>query len=163
LRQQCCNSLLVNFLIRYTIQKLTEEAIFNYLSGIDQYLVPALSSRVDIRSYSDKLHCKAIHFCALDNDCLIGMAACYFNEPAGKVGYISSFSVSELYRNKSVAANLFKLISDYGLSKGFEKIRLGVYRLNEPAIMLYKKSGFHKEKQDSNNEFVMMTCLLKEV
>jgi len=146
--------------IRYKIQKLPGEVIFNYLTAIDQSLIPPLSTRVDIRDYSEKLQCNAIHFCALDNDSLVGIVACYFNEPEGKTGYISSFSVVESHRSKGIAGNLLKSVTDYAINKGFETIILRVFRHNKAAINLYEKFGFYKETQDNLNEFVKMKYVL---
>jgi len=149
--------------IKFTILRLTEEEIFNYLSDIDQHLIPSLSSRVNIRDYSKKLHQHAVHFCALDNTNLIGIALCYFNDPEGNCVYISSFSVLKNYHNQGIAGKLLKTVVEYAKSEGFEKLSLKVFKNNQSAIMLYKKSGFISDPYGEADDFIIMTNNLKLV
>lgn len=147
-------------MIVYKIQKLTEEAIYNYLLDLDKSLLPTLSSRVNIKDYSWKLCNYALHFCAFDEKQMVGIVACYFNDPNNKTGYITSFSVRKSYRNKGIASTLLKTVIQYANSKGFSKIELKVYSANESAIMVYKKFGFYKEPHSLNNEFISMYLIL---
>lgn len=148
-------------MIVYRIQKLTEDTIYNYLIALDKSLLPTLSSRVNIKDYSCKLHNYALHFCAFDEEQLVGIAACYFNDPDSMTVYITSFSVIKSYRNKGIASTLLKIVIQYAKSKGFSKIDLKVYSANESAITFYENFGFYKESHSGNNVFISMSLILK--
>jgi ribosomal protein S18 acetylase RimI-like enzyme len=149
-------------MLTYEILKLSKNEILTYLAVIDKKLIPKLSGRVDLDQYSEKLFNNAIHFCVTEEEIIIGFCACYFNNPVKKTGYISSFSVSESFREKGIAKNLLKFVTEYGLSIGYEKIILNVYFLNKTAIILYEKCGFTKQQKEIDNNFIVMTYYLKE-
>ncbi|NLD47926.1 MAG: GNAT family N-acetyltransferase [Clostridiaceae bacterium] len=147
-------------MIEYRIQKLTEETIYDYLMALDKSLLPTLSSRVNIKDYSCKLCNYALHFCAFDEEQMVGIVAGYFNDPDNKTVYISSFSVIKSHRKKGIASTLLKKVIHYAISKGFSKIDLQVYIANESAITFYENFGFNKEFDSGKNEFISMSLIL---
>jgi len=60
-------------------------------------------------------------------------------QPQDKLGWISTLGVSPEYRRKGIAEALLVQCEE---ELGFPRIRLSVRRSNEPAISLYKKSGY---------------------
>lgn len=128
---------------------------------MDPYLVPTLSSRIDIRSYSEKLHNYATHFSAWDKDYPVGIALCYFNKPEEGVGYISSFSVRNEYQKKGIAGNLIKKVTKYAKEEHFSKISLEVNKSNMNAIKFYEKYGFKPIYRDATDQFFSMILILK--
>jgi len=128
---------------------------------MDPYLVPTLSSRIDIRSYSEKLHNYATHFSAWDKDYPVGIALCYFNRPETGVGYISSFSVRNEYQKKGIAGNLIRKVAEYARERHFSKISLEVYKYNLNAIKFYEKYGFKSICRDVTGQFFSMILILK--
>lgn len=127
---------------------------------MDPYLIPPLSSRIDIRSYSEKLHNYAIHFSAWDEDYPVGIALCYFNRPETGVGYISSFSVRNEYQKKGIAGILIKNVTKYAREEHISKINLEVYRCNHNAINFYKKYGFKPVYRNETDQFSSMVLIL---
>jgi ribosomal-protein-alanine N-acetyltransferase len=122
--------------------RLTENEIFNYLQNNEDIFIPSLSSRVDLRKFSLKLSERAVHFCAFDNDLLIGLIACYFNDLVTLTGFISTASVVKEYQGQGIASALLDAAVEYGKSKGFTRIMLEVRNENEPAIKIYRECGF---------------------
>jgi len=148
-------------MFNYSIKKLTANEIFNYLSALDKNLIPPLSLRVNIWRYSEKLQNNAVHFCVFDGNSLIAMAACYFNNPSGEIGYITSFSVTKPYLRKGIATKMLNLIIDYAKAKGYNSISLNVNKLNDIAVEFYYKSGFKIEGNVDDSGYILMKYLIK--
>ncbi|MCE5348308.1 MAG: GNAT family N-acetyltransferase [Bacteroidales bacterium] len=121
---------------------LTITEINNYLIKNDLIFVPSLSTRFDINNFAIKLNKYAIHFCAHQEEKLIGFSGCYFNNIKIRTGFISNFSVIKEFQGMGVAKNLLSSIIEYGSRNGFIQIKLQVYISNLPAIQFYTKYGF---------------------
>lgn len=121
---------------------LSEKEISDYLKENDDLFVPALSKRLNIEEYAKKLHFYATHFSVFDNDRLVGMAACYFNDMLSKTGYISTVSVKREYQGLKILTRLLSIIAWYGELNKFEKMKLEVRLDNAQALHVYKKSGY---------------------
>jgi ribosomal protein S18 acetylase RimI-like enzyme len=148
-------------MFNYSIKKLTANEIFNYLSVLDKNLIPPLSLRVNIWNYSEKLQNNAVHFCVFDDNTLVGLAACYFNNFSEKTGYVTSFSVTEPYLRKGIARELLNMITDYAKAQGYLYITLRVNRLNDIAVGFYIISGFKVEGNVDDSGYILMKYLIK--
>lgn len=145
-------------MITYKTDKLSAGEISNYLLSCSNDFIPPLKERIDIEAFSLKLQQHAIHFCAKDRDMLAAFAACYFNDIAGRKGYVSTFSVRKAYRNLGIGSEMLEMIKRYGRANGFVEISLRVYCNNLAAIKLYEESGFSgKDKW----EYMLMTYQVK--
>lgn len=129
-------------MIAYKIKKSTQKDLLLHLEKCDALFVPALSSKVDLTIYADKLTNNAQTFEAWYDVALIGVIAAYFNDLQTKTGFITSVSVLEKYNNQGIATQLMKLTKEYAIQNGFEKIQLEVHPENENAIRFYTKEAF---------------------
>jgi len=137
-------------MIEYRQIQLPESEILNYLNENEAIFNPKLSLRLDIKAYSQKLHKYATHFCAYDNNRLIGLIACYFNDRINKSGFISSVSVIEEYHGLGITMDLLMLVINYGKLNNFNNIKLEVKSENISATSIYKKIGFVEIAQRNN-------------
>lgn len=112
--------------------------------------MPPLSIRLDIDNYAVKLNRFAVHFCAILNDKLIGFSGCYFNDPFNNIAFISSLSIVREFQRKGVSKKLLTTIIQFGIKKGFCRIRLQVHVSNKPALRLYSGNGFLETSRNMN-------------
>ena len=134
--------------------QLSAPDIYDYLRNNENLFVPPLSMRLDLKSYSKKLHKYAVHFCAFDYNRLVGLIACYFNDPTKKIAFISSVSVVKEFQEMGIFSALFSLVRNYGVLNQFNNLQLEVNSENQNAIKIYKKIGF--EDIDHKNQIVTM-------
>ena len=134
--------------------QLSAPDIYDYLRNNENLFVPPLSVRLDLKSYSKKLHKYAVHFCAFDYNRLVGLIACYFNDLTKKTAFISSVSVVKEFQEMGVFSALFSLVRNYGVLNQFNNLQLEVNSENQNAIKIYKKIGF--EDIDHKNQIVTM-------
>jgi len=75
------------------------------------------------------------------------------NEMTGQTsGFIYDIYVTEKHRDKGVGARLMKEAENYCKQKGYTRISLMVSTHNQPAIQLYRKTGFKDEQMFMEKE-----------
>jgi ribosomal protein S18 acetylase RimI-like enzyme len=128
----------------YTGQKVaTSGEINEFLKKSDNEFHPRLSSRVNIKDYSEKLCENAVLIIAkLNNQDIVGINAFYANDINSMKAYLSNINVLQEYQGIGIASNLIKKMITYLNHKGFKEISLEVYKDNLNAISLYKYFGF---------------------
>ncbi len=137
-------------MIEYTRAKLSHEEIYNYFNENKEIFKPPLTTRLDLKEYSLKLHKYATHFCAYSDRKLIGLIACYFNNEVNKTGFVSSVSVNMKFHREGIFFNLMSEVINFGRNNGFVKIKLEVRVENISVTHLYKKIGFRKVSRSEN-------------
>lgn len=116
--------------------------IEEHLLACDDSFKPRLSSYVKIKEYSRKIFDNAIRFEAWSDNKIVGLLACYFNDPQKKCGHITNVSTLKDFAGKGVGGRLLKECINYAENNGFVSIGLEVFCDNMAAISLYKKNGF---------------------
>jgi len=138
-------------MIEYKTNTASEGDILEHLQKADEYFVPALSSRIDLRAYAEKLHHHAVLSEAWENDELIGLIGTYFNDKHGKTGFISNVSVLKPYMGKGISKELLHQCLEHGRQQGFKEVQLEVGISNSQAIRFYEKSGFRQLNKNEHN------------
>ena len=140
----------MNSEITYSHNTASETDVFRHLSKCNLDFIPALSERVDVQEYSQKLYKKAERFEAWKAGVLVGLLATYCNDSKpSSTAYITSVSIELNSRGEGIGESLLKQCIAYVIPKGFRAITLEVGKENHSAIGLYKKFGF---KQFSVND-----------
>ena len=103
---------------------------------------PALSDRVDIDEYAQKIGSRAMRFEAWAGGTLVGLAAVYANDPTGEMAFLTSVSVVRDHQGQGVATALLARVIDSTRRKGFKRLALEVERENVAAVRLYTRAGF---------------------
>lgn len=145
--------------VEYLFDKATAEQIYEHLMCCDADFVPALSSRVEIKDYANKIVNKAIRFEAWLDNTMVGLVAAYCNDQEGKIAYITSASVLRAWTGNGIAMRMINQCIEHVKELGMVQINLQVASENTPAIRLYEKSGFTAGK--ANVPFVSMSLYLK--
>lgn len=148
-------------LIKLDVTDITELEMFLY--KVDEDFEPALSSRVDLKSYARKLMDNAIIFKACDKLNVIGLVACYANDPSKVNAYIPFVAVNRDYRGRGVGRVLLNKVITELKGDGFKNLSLTV-RKTSKAFYLYKNLGFkiYSEFKYDNTDIVGVN-MVKEV
>jgi len=140
--------------ITFRIRTASEEEILNHLSECNNSFIPALSTKVDLISYSTKIVEKAITFEAWHEDKLAGLIAAYFNDSKKGTGYITNLSIVPEFTGRGIGSELLLNCISYAVKEDYYEIKLEVNRLNLEAISLYKKHNF--VQMDDRDDNVIM-------
>lgn len=133
--------------------------ISNHLVECDDRFAPRLSERVDIGSYSAKIHQHAIRFEMWCDDELIGLVAVYFDE-SGKMAFITNVSISAPFLGRGIASTLVGITVHRAIEYRLDRICLQVDATNRNALRLYEKHGFSALADEAGS--VSMVLDLKE-
>lgn len=144
--------------IEYAINRSSVANIAVHFFRADAAFVPALSSRVEVSAYAQKLHDRAVRFEAWLGDELVGLVASYCNQPDGGKSFITSVSVLPKFQGLGIASWLMRQCMDHARSLGFGQIELQVDQHSMPAVALYQKLGFEIVAR-SGSTFTMGTKL----
>jgi ribosomal protein S18 acetylase RimI-like enzyme len=120
--------------------------------------VPALSERVCIYEYCNKLYKNAEIISCHNNNNLVGTIGMYCNDLSGSVAYISTVCVHPTMRGKKIGDLLLSTAKVVAKDKGMKTIKLEVDRNNYKAISLYLKKGF-KQCENLTDTFYMEIIL----
>ena len=124
------------------VNQSTTHEIVTHLASADASFVPTLSSRVDIQVYAQKLQDCAVRFEAWLDEELVGLVACYCNQPDQGRAFVSSVSVLLQYQGLGIAERLIRHCIKHARGLGFLQMELEVDQRSLPAIALYQKLGF---------------------
>jgi ribosomal protein S18 acetylase RimI-like enzyme len=113
----------------------------------------------DILQLCKKISENAERFEYWDNNLLIGLFACYYNDTATLTGYITIASVSSDHRNMGIGSELLGNTLRYGFENGFKNIKIEVNKQNHRAIRFYEKNEFAIETQ-TKKSFIMINSLI---
>ena len=125
------------------VNQSTTHEIVNHLALADASFVPTLSSRVDMQVYAQKLQDCAVRFEAWMGEELVGLVACYCNQPGNARAFVSSVSVLLQFQGLGIAERLIRHCIKHARGLGFAQIELEVDQRSLPAIGLYQKLGFN--------------------
>lgn len=147
--------------INYQIKIAITADILKHFKMCNKNFISLLETRINLKDFAGKIFYKTITFEAWNNNNLIGLLSCYFNDNTKFLGFINHVSVCKEFQGKGISRNLLKMCIQYGIKNGFKKISLEVAVDNYVAISLYKKNGFIK--LGSNNGFMVMELFLGEI
>ena len=129
--------------IVYSVNRSSAAEIAAHLLRADAAFEPALSNRVDIRAYAQKLYDRAVRVEARLGGELVGLVASYCNQPEGGKSFVTSVSVLPECQGLGIAGQLMRQCIEQARGLGFCQIGLEVDQCSLPAIALYQKLGFN--------------------
>jgi ribosomal protein S18 acetylase RimI-like enzyme len=143
--------------ISFYIKRLSRDEILQLLERNNNSHYERLSDIVNLREYSKKLSRYALHFTCYDNNELVGLSACYFNDFKTKIGYISGITFLKKYRNSGLGSRLLHEVIKYARVNGFKEIDITPKCANTLLIYFLEKNGFIKDRKNGDR------CLLKYI
>jgi GNAT superfamily N-acetyltransferase len=129
--------------IVYNVNQSCAADISDHLLRADAAFEPALSSRVDIRAYAQKLYDRAVRFEGWLGKELVGLVASYCDQPDGGKAFVTSVSVWPECQGQGIAGRLMRQCIEHMRSLEFSEVELEVDQRSLPAIALYQKLGFN--------------------
>lgn len=145
--------------ITYNVNQSCVADIRAHLLRADAAFKPALSSRVDIRSYAQKLHDRAVRFEGWLGEEMVGLVASYCNQPNGGKAFVTCVSVWPECQGQGIAGRLMRQCIEHLRVLGFGHVELEVDKRSLPAIALYQKLGFNTLRSCGNTLTMGMTLV----
>lgn len=141
--------------IEYRHNTSSQLDILYHLQNVSSAFVHDLSSRVDVKEYSQKLFSMAEREEAWSGDNLIGLVAYYINHDTQKA-FITNVSVDIRFQKQGIATKLLKNAKCVAIEERMKLISLEAANDDE-LIAFYLHNGFslHKRVMDSNSKLIM--------
>jgi ribosomal protein S18 acetylase RimI-like enzyme len=144
--------------IAYRVNHSSAAEIADHLLRADAAFEPALSSRVEIQAYAQKLHDVAVRFEAWLGEKLVGLVAGYCNQLNGGKAFVTSVSVWPECQGQGIAGKLMRQCIEHVRGLGFRQMVLEVDQRSLPAVSLYQKLGF-KTLRSSGSTLIMVITI----
>ena len=119
---------------------LSKDSIQKFLSIIDEDFTPALSSKVLIGNFVDKIFDKAELIVEETDENIVGLVVLYCNDTENLQAYISLVGVLPECRGKGIAKKLMKQAVSLAKVNGMRTLL--IHSNNHIAISLYQSFGF---------------------
>ena len=103
---------------------------------------PHLRGEEQTISFTDKLYAHADFCFCRDDGYLVGMIAYYANSEGADFAYLAQVYVSPDYRRMGLCSHMLELVTQDAKSKGFQEIRLEVYKNDVKSQHCYMRNGF---------------------
>jgi ribosomal protein S18 acetylase RimI-like enzyme len=133
---------------------LDKNMLVEFLTSIDHKFTPALSERVDLTFYADKLYKFAFLIVGFHNRQVTGICAFYENDHSSKTAFLSLIYIDEAYRGQGIAAKLITEMIEHLKSKSMCSVSLEVSKVNKSAIGLYEKLKFRRMNENATSLFM---------
>ena len=141
----------------HSLNRSSEVEIAAHLLRADTTFTPALSSRVNIQAYAQKLHDQSVLFEKWQGDELVGLVAIYCNQPEGGAAFVTSVSVLPEFQRRGIAGQLMSRCIEHVRSLGFSQIELEVDQRSSQAVALYQGFGFNTLLSEGSTLTMSMT------
>lgn len=140
----------------YTRNSADAQTVHQHLLLCDESFSPALSNRVNILDYANKITAKAELFEVWDQNILVGLLAVYCDDPNLNTAFITNVSILPEYQQMGLASNLLRLCISEIRTKGFQKLRLEASASLPHVAHLYHKHGFEEVKRSGETIIMEM-------
>lgn len=135
-----------------------KDKLYQYILDVDSDFNPVLSSKVDLKEYTERIVSKANIFCALtDNDDIIGVVVVYANDFDKQYAYIPLVSVSSAHRRQGIARKLMEYTLSFIKSLNGKISVVGIHTYNRYAFDLYVKLGFKNISETDKRSYLEYT------
>ena len=144
------------FVMRYSIEKLSQPQVLALLNTCNNSFTPPLSNNIPytLEEYAIRLSVNAKFALCRNSETIIGFTAYYVNNE-GKFAYIPQIWVSDQFQRNGIgSAMINKIIST--LPTDIEKIRLEVRKNNDKAYSFYLKCNYSVIEEKSGK------CLMEK-
>lgn len=136
------------------VVELFEKRVYNFFCKIDMHYEPAISTRVDLLSYSKRLVSNAKIFFLKKEGLDLGILALYI-DVVKSVGFISSIGVMPDVQGFGAGQALMDRAISLCKVKKMTKLQLEVGVLNDKAISFYEKNKFVIVKNNNKSTYIM--------
>lgn len=125
----------------YQPHEYDDEKMYRFLKETDDYFIPALSERVNLKEWAKKISSNAVVFELVVDNSIIGIGATYYNDaPAFSFG--TFVCVKKEYQKEMYGVDLIQRMIDYAKENGSAGFKCEVRKSNKPLVKFYKLLGF---------------------
>ncbi len=125
----------------YQPHEYDDEKMYLFLKETDDYFIPALSARVNLKEWAKKISSNAVVFELVVDNSIIGIGATYYNDaPAFSFG--TFVCVKKEYQKEMYGVDLIQRMIDYAKENGSAGFKCEVRKSNKPLVKFYKLLGF---------------------
>ena len=142
-------------MITCQIEKPDYEELVSFMRYQVDDAFPHLRGEQRMLAFTDKLYAHADFCFCRDEGRLVGMIAYYANGIGADFAYLAQVYVSPDYRCQGLCSRMLDLVVQNSKTKGFQEIRLEVYKYNEYAQHYYSNRGFVTMSDSSPETFLM--------
>lgn len=130
--------------------ELTSDRFFEFMQKVDRDFSPPLSSRVDLRTYTEKLCRDAVTVLVLDEDDqeVLGALSFYCNPESYSKASLSFIAVLPSSRGKGYARVMMKHCLEYVQLSGMNSIETRTWQGNTPMISLLEEFGYRFAREE---------------
>lgn len=123
----------------------------DFLCAVDKDFIPALSERVNIAEYAEKLAQYGENLLYCEDNQIVAMVSAYMNR---EIAYLSSIAVKRGAQNKGIGGIVLKKTEEKAKTLGCRSLQLKTHSNNLKAISFYEKNGY--KKLEKENEWILM-------
>lgn len=124
----------------YQIHEYDENKLFSFLQETDDYFIPPISNRVNLREWAKKLCDLAIIFEQEVDGLLVGIGAMYFN-CSPNYSYGTYVCVKKEYQKEMYGVELIEQMIDFAKRNGSQGFRGEIRKSNKQMVKFYKLMG----------------------
>lgn len=147
----CCN---MKYDIYWVKGEENKNRICAFLKKVDDYMIPAISERVKLDDYAQKLAVCADTVFFENNGIDIASCSVYCNH---REAFISSIAVDKKYFRRNIGSQLLDEVKSYIKKIGCTSLELSVSKHNFTAIAFYNKNGFQQVNENSDWKNMKLT------
>jgi ribosomal protein S18 acetylase RimI-like enzyme len=123
-----------------------------YLKLSDGWTIPALSERVDLSMFAEKILCHGVAVLGVDRRKVdVGLAAFYCNDRIHGRAFLTHLAVCPECRGYGLGKALVEYAKKHSRSARMTSMVLEVYRANESAKRFYTACGFVEKEFPQDN------------
>ena len=120
-----------------------------------------MEGKVNIDTFSQKLHQFGRMCVYEDLGVTKGFAAYYANDEVKNIAYLSMIAVKRLYRREHIGTQLLCFVEKKSCLAGMKFLRLEVNKLNDSAIRFYKRHQY-SITEETTESYYMTKELFRE-
>ena len=125
------------------------ERLFAFLKETDGYFIPALSERVNLHEWAEKICKYAVVFEVEQDGLIVGIGATYFNK-APAVSYGTYVCVKKEYQKEMFGVELIQRMIDYAEENGSGGYKCEIRESNKPLVKFYRALGFETIEENAS-------------
>ena len=136
--------------MKYSIEKLSQQEVFNLLVTCNNSFTPPLSQNIPytLEEYAERLATYADFVLAKEDGEIAGFLAYYTNAEGG-FAYIPQVWVSDNHQRKGIGGQMLNVLIQ-NIPESLSSVRLEVRKNNYKAVSFYDKMGFEVIKDNDN-------------
>jgi len=143
------------------IKEIPQKTIYNFLLSIDHEIVPPMSSRINLKTYPEKIKALSIGIAVMQNDLMIGILVFYPPNSTDNYVYLTLIGIDKKFRDKKISGILIYKMIDTANKMNAKGIKTQTWASADKLVKFYKQFGFIIDGIKANRNSSKKSALLK--